>query len=220
MKRVVWIFVSVVVVLALAAVAAARDPRLEKLALRASDTRDATGAVVRLADLGAGWRKVAFPSRETPPPACVGYRPDFSRFTVTGRARSGFASPVTKDSLLSAVDMFASDADARGDFALTTAASARCIGADLQRQAAAGNPPGATFKLLSARRVNTPNLAERAATYHIVSQLTRGTQRVRAHIDAIIFQRGRSIGGVFFIGANRSVPHQQPIAARVASRLP
>jgi hypothetical protein len=212
---------AVMVMAALAVVAAAvgaRDPRLEALDLRPPDTRLAKQAVVQRSDLGAGWTRARPTASDEQAPDCPGYRPDFSKFTITGQAQSQFSAPGGLVSVLSRVEVYASRRDARGDFALSTLSPvARCLGVMMRGETA--TPEGFTNRLVSARRVSAPRLGERAAAYRVVSELSKAGTTVRLHTDVVIVLRGRSIGGIFFIGALKRVPRQEPIVARMAARL-
>jgi hypothetical protein len=212
---------AVVAVAALAVVAAAagsRDPRLETLDLRSADMRLAKQAVVQRSDLGLGWTRARPTPSDQQAPDCPGYRPDFSKFTIAGQAESQFSSQGGLVSVLARVEVYATRRDARGDFALSTVPPvARCLGVMLRRETA--TLEGFTHKLVSARRVSTPRLGERVAAYRVVSELSKDGAAVRLHTDVVIVLRGRSIGGIFFIGAMKAVPRQHVIVKRMAARL-
>lgn len=217
-RMLVWL-VAVAVLVVVATAGAARDPRLEKLALRPADMRLAQQAAVQRSDLGVGWTRTHSPASEQRPLGCPGYRPDFSKFTISGQADSVFTSRGGAASVVSHVEVYATKADARGDFALSTQPPvARCLGVML-RQDAASDAGGFTFKLLSSRRVVAPRLGERAAAYRIVSELSKGGTSLRIYVDVVVVLRGRSIGGVFFTGALKPLAGQQNVAARMAARL-
>jgi len=202
-----------------ATASAARDPRLEKLALQPSDVRLAKSGAVQLSDLGAGWKRLRpSPSREQAP-ACPGYRPDFSGFTITGQATSEFSSRAGAASIVSHVEVYATRADARGDFSLSTLPPvARCLGIMFRREAAKGLS-GFTLKVLGSRRVAAPRLGERSAAYRIVIELAKDGTSVKVYIDAAVVLRGRSIGAVFFTGGLEPVAGQRRTMARMAARL-
>jgi hypothetical protein len=219
------IVVCLVVAAALAVVAAAaavaRDPRLERLRLAPADTRLARGAVVVRSDLGTGWARAPIPKTTEQAPNCPGYRPNFSKFTVTGQASSQFVNRSTGRSVLARVEVYRTKAQARADFALSTRPPvARCLGILLQRESAkAGAASGVTATIASSRRVTAPRLGERSAAYRVVSVLASSGASIRVHVDARVVQRGRSIGTIYFTGAVKPVPGQQGIAARMARRL-
>jgi hypothetical protein len=196
----------------------ARDPRLEQLELRRADVRSAKGAALRLSDLRAGWTRLPASRSGERAPDCPGYRPDFSRFTITGRATSRFSSRDGAASVLSHIEVYATKADARGDFSLSTLPpAARCLGVMLRREAAT-TLSGLTLRVLSSRRVAGPRLGDRSASYRIVLELANDGARVNVYIDAVAILRGRSVAGVFFTGAE-PVTGQRRILTRLAARL-
>ena len=85
MRRVkrVALFAALACLVAAAVADAARSPRLEKLAPTAADTKIAKAAVLRLADLGAGWKQERTSTSGDAPPC----KWDLSRFTLTGMSR-------------------------------------------------------------------------------------------------------------------------------------
>jgi hypothetical protein len=218
-KRWLLAVLAVAALTVVAAAAGARDPRLETLDLHSGDMRLAKQAVVQRSDLGAGWTRARpTPSDQQAAPDCPSYRPDFSKFTIAGQAESQFSSQGGLVSVLSRVEVYASRRHAQGDFALSTLPPvARCLGVMLRRETP--TPEGFTHKLVSARRVGTPRLGERAAGYRLVSELSKHGTAVRLHTDVVIVLRGRSIGGIFFIGATKPVPRQHVIVTRMAARL-
>ena len=204
--------------LASAAVALpARNPRLEKLAIRSADQALAKRAVLRRSDLAAGWSRLPTNTGEGSPPNCPGYRPDFSAYTITGRAESAFQR--RGRSILSEVEVYESRADARGDYALSTAPpAARCLGLTLRRQLAAASV-GFTAEVASALRVPAPAVGERRAAYRIVVTLAAGGTRVSVYVDVLVFLRGRAIGALFFTSSPQPLGGRTSLAGRVDGRL-
>ena len=220
MKRAVLLSLAcALVATATATAGAARDPRLERLALQPRDVALAKRAVVQRADLPAGWRQLGATPSTQEAPDCPGYRPDFSRFTVTGQAETTFASADATRSIASRTEVYASRSQARGDFALSTGpAVPRCLGVLLKRELAQG-ADGIAVDVLTARRVAAPRLGERSAAYRIVVQVGSAARTIRMYVDVAVVLRGRSIGAVFFTGAFRPVPGRAAVLARVAARL-
>src|SRR6185437_16170383 len=147
----------------LAPAASARDPRLERLQLKPADTALAHRIALKAADLGSGWKaEVSQPEQIVP--SCPGYRPDFSRFTLTGRALTSFQSRATQSTVAANVEVFASKGDALGEWRQSvTAPAVRCF-AELIRQIVgiAGLTVG------SARVTPAPHLADASAEFEIV----------------------------------------------------
>jgi hypothetical protein len=204
---------------ATATAGAARDPRLERLALQPRDVAAAKHAVVQRSDLPAGWRQLGATPSTQAAPDCPGYRPDFSKFTITGQAETTFASADQTRSIASRTEVYASRSQARGDFALGTApAVARCLGVLFER-ALTQQAGGIAVDVLTARRVAAPRVGERSAAYRIVVGVGSGARTVDMYVDVAVVLRGRSIGAVFFTGAFRPVPGRATVLARVAARL-
>jgi hypothetical protein len=203
-----------------AAASAARDPRLEKLALRPPDVALAKRATVQRVDLPAGWRQVRPTAGAPEAPDCPGYRPDFSRFTITGQGETEFTSTDGTRSIASRTEVYATKADARGDLALATLPPvARCLGRIFREGAEAGAPEGVTITVVSSRRVAAPRVGERSAAYRIVSEVGAAGRTARVYVDVVIALRGRTIAAVFFTGGGRPVPGQARLMARLATRL-
>ena len=198
---------------------AARDPRLETLALKSADVRLAKLATVQLSDLSSGWKAVRAPASDEQAPDCPGYRPDFSRFTITGQADSAFESQRGAISIFSSTEVYETKEDANGDFALSTLPPvARCLGILVLRETPSGTN-GFTVKVLSSRRVAAPRYGDRSAAYRIVTELAQGGRAIKVYLDVAVILRGRSIGGIFFTGVQQPVSDQRRIVARVATRL-
>src|SRR5262245_16926813 len=100
-----------------AAAAGATDPRAEKVRLRPADVALAKRAVLRQSDVGPDWARV--PRQKLPGGqfACSTFKPDFSRFTITGQGWSSFqlAAGAQMDSTAA---VFRTKAQAVGDFRL------------------------------------------------------------------------------------------------------
>jgi hypothetical protein len=207
------------ILVVVATAGAARDPRLEQLELRPADSRLAKQATVQPSDLSPGWKRLRAVANSQQAPDCPGYRPDFSKFTITGQGDSEFSSKDGAASIVSHVEVYATKAHARGDFSLSTLPPvARCLGLMFRREAAK-DLSGFTLRVLNSRRVAAPRLGERSAAYRIVIELAQGGTRVKVYIDAVAVLRGRSIGGVFFTGGLEPVAGQWQIVTRMAARL-
>jgi hypothetical protein len=220
MRRALLLPAVLVVAAALASAAVARpdrNPRLEKLAIRAADQARARRAVLRRSDVGASWAPLPTNTGEGAPPTCPGYRPDFSAFTITGRRESAFQQ--RGRSILSEVEVYVSRADARGDYALSTAPpAARCLGLTLRRELATASV-GFTATVASARRVPAPSVGERRAAYRIVVTLEAGGTHVNVYVDVLVFLRGRAIGALFFTSSPQPLGGQTALARRMDGRL-
>src|SRR6266545_3052013 len=81
---------ALLLALTLVGAALARDPRAEQVRLKPADVALANRIALKTADLGAGWSKQAIPAGEDSGMKCPEVDPDFSKFTITGKARSAF----------------------------------------------------------------------------------------------------------------------------------
>jgi hypothetical protein len=203
------------IALALAATAAARDPRLEQVRLNAADNALAKRIVLKPGDVGAGWRKVRVPDSDEPL-RCPGFNPDLSRFTVTGKAKTAFTQP-TGASIASAVEVYESGADAVGDFKTAAKpALARCMKLMLEREFGAAGVP---VRVRSARVVRAPSVGDRRIAYRVIAGLSAGGATLNLYFDVVVLQKGRSIAALFFTSPGSRLPRQSSLAAAVASRM-
>jgi hypothetical protein len=196
---------------------AGTDPRAEQERLTPADMALARKATLQPGDLAAGWRRISPGSGESKVPSCPGYAPDFSKFTITGKSQSAFAHP-SRGSILSNVEVYRSNAQAAGDFQLGTRPPvARCLKVLLDEVFSAGQ--GFTARVVSSKQLTAPRIGERAAAYRLVAEVTASGTQLELYIDVLVFQRGRSIGGLFFTGAFEPVKGQAALARAVAARL-
>jgi hypothetical protein len=213
MGRLVPLAAVVVSGLALAAAAAA-GPRDEKLRLTKADTARARHALIRGSDLGAGWTAVHVPLSNGP--RCRGYNPDFSRFTITGRAGSGFMRGAG-NAIASGVELYPSFAQASGDWAEGTRSGfLSCFASKLARQFANS---GLAVSVASKRTSRSPHIGVRSMSWHIVFRLGIQGRSVPYYVDFYGFQVGRALGSVSFQSLSKQIPRQTPLVRLVASRL-
>jgi hypothetical protein len=212
MKRLVPSVLVLAVALSGAAAAFARDPRDEQERLRPADMRLAKRATLTRADLGRGWKRQPTSSGESDA-RCPG-EPDFSAFTITGKAESSFAHP-RGGYVGSMVEVYATKAQAIGDFRLGTGrAFTKCLAHLFDGEFGAGKT-----KTLSLRRLSGPRIGERSVTYLLAGTLTVRRTTVRVYWDIRVFQRGRSIGATMFFGLRQRIGDQAVLARRMASRM-
>jgi hypothetical protein len=196
---------------------AGTDPRAEQERLTPADMALARKATLRPGDLAAGWRRISPGSDENKVPRCPGYAPDFSKFTITGKSLAAFQGP-TGATILSNVEVYRSRADAVGDFRVgAKPALARCIGLLLNE--GAPESQGFTVDVVSSRQVAAPRVGERAAAYRLVAEVSAAAATVKLYVDVLLFQQGRSIGGLVFTGAFEPVRGQAALARSVDARL-
>jgi hypothetical protein len=201
------------------AATAATDPRSEKLRLTKVDMALAEREVLRGSDLGPGWRQLSVPYRDAP--SCPNFKPNFSAYTITGRAITGFeyGSPAYAQ-VISEVEVFRTRAQAVGDFRLATAPqTARCLAYLFANGFGKTAPASVRLRMLSSRAVAAPRLGERSAAYRLMARVTGTGGSLTITVDFLAFQRGRSIAALGFTGVDSRVPSQTYYARLVADRL-
>ncbi len=200
----------------LAAVAVAKDPRREQERLRPADMALAGRVAVRGTDLPAGWLQTAVPP-DNGTMRCPGFNPDFSRFTITGRSRSAFGAS-GGSSVLSLVEVYASRAQAVGDFRLgAQPALARCLRSSFEEAVPAGTD--VKLRVRSSRVQPLGGVGENGAVFRLVASVSSGNVSVPLYLDALVFQRGRTITALMFTSAMDRVPGQLVLARAVARRM-
>jgi hypothetical protein len=178
---------TVAAALALAASAAARNPRLEQLALEQADMVTAKSALLRAGDLGSGWAAQPSKPADNAPPDCPGQ--DYSSFTITGQAQAQFTR--SGASVLSRVEVYRNKRQARADFAVDERpGTAACEGAAIRREVAK-EAAGLKVSLLSARQLPGPKVGERSLAFRIVLGLRGSGKDLKVYVDLIGFVRDR-----------------------------
>jgi hypothetical protein len=214
LRRLALISGLLVAGLLIAAVAQAGKPRLEQKRLRPADVALAKRTTVRAADLGRGWVRRPPGPESNELPTCPGVDMDFSKFTITGTARSSFE---LQGALIdSQVEVYESRADAVGDFRkATTRPVLRCLGRWL-REELAKEMPGT--RLVTARLVSRPRLGERAIHYRVVTSVPADAGRLTVYLDLLAFQRGRTAVTIGFSAARTPLRGQLELGRAVAAR--
>jgi hypothetical protein len=206
----------IALVIASAAVAATRDPRAEQLRLNARDGALARSVALTRRDLGSGWTPAPVPKEEGP--ACRSFAPDLSRFTITGKAHTMFAD-ARGSSVQSVVEVYASKAQAAGDFlAGAKPAQTGCLREALVH-ARSEVPAGVTLRFVSARMLPAPRVGERAASYRLVGRLESRGISFPLYMDLLLLQRGRTLAALFSTGLQRPVASQIALAQKLAARM-
>jgi hypothetical protein len=205
----------VLLALAFAVAASARNPRAEKLRLNARDNRAARASLITLDDLSPTWQSAPSSGDDTVP-SCPGYRPDFSKYTITGKAESDFREP-SGAVIASSAEIYASHAQATGDYRLGAKPQvASCLAATLEKQPT--GDPTVHVKTVSAKEVASPGIGERSARYKIVLRYTGPGGSVRAYIDAVVFQKGRTLGLLLAMGVKQPITDGVMLARRMYAR--
>ena len=202
-KRVALLAVLACLVAAVAA-DAARHPHLEKLAPTAADTKIAKAAMLRLADLGAGWKQEHTSASEGAPPCNW----DLSRFTITGTSGATFSRDV--GAVYAELDVFPTGAQALADYAVQAdAKSLGCEGEYLRPSF------GASTKLVSSRALAAPGIGDRSAARRWVFKA--GTATIT--VDYVTFVRGRVNGGLFALVRGGPLPGADALVRTMDQRL-
>jgi hypothetical protein len=214
LRRLAVIGSLVVSSLLVVAIAQGGKPRLEQKRLRPADMALAKRTALRASDLSRGWIRQT-PDRPTDElPTCPGVDMDFSRFTITGTARSKFE--LRGATIDSQVEVFKSRSDAAGDFRKATSPPVlRCLGRWLRDEIAKGAPG---VRVLSSRPLSRPRLGRQAVVYRIVMDFPSDAGRVRVFVDLVAFQRGRTAVTLGFSSANASLGGQLAVARKIVAR--
>lgn len=215
-RRAAVLFFALVLTGAFATVATAKDPRREQERLTPADMALASRVSVRATDLASGWTQTAVPP-ESGSMSCPGFDPDFSRFTITGKSRTGFSSTGGR-SVVSLVEVYASRAQAVGDFRLgAQPALARCLRSSFEDAVPAGT--NVALRVRSSRMQPLGGVGENGAAFRLVASVSSGNASLPLYLDALVFQRGRTITALLFTSAMERVPGQLALARAVARRM-
>jgi hypothetical protein len=169
---------------------------------------------LRAADVGRGWTQTTPQKPTSELPSCPGVDMDFSRFTITGTARSAFR--LRGATVESQVEVFKSRADAAGDFRKGTSAPVlRCLGRWLRDEAEKGVPG---VRIASARLLSRPRLGDRGVRYRVVMDFPTQAGKVRLFVDLLGFRRGRTAVTLSFGSAERPLGGQLALARKLLAR--
>jgi hypothetical protein len=213
MRRTAAIALLLMCALLVSASAHAGRFRPEQKRLNPADVALAKRTTVRVSDLAAGWARRATPESPDAPLNCPGVDVDFSRFTITGTAKSKFER--SGASVESFVEVYKSRADAAGDFWKASrpgvlACIARLLDTEARRDGRS--------RVLVARSLARPRVGEQALAYRIVLSVATDRGAVRVYVDFVGFQRGRTAVLLAFTGAQAPIPGQVLLARVVAAR--
>ena len=205
-----------VVLLSVPVAAAGTNPRDEQERLNTADTARAQRATLQAGDLGPGWVRAPVSSEDDETMRCPGWNPDFSSFTITGKAVSAFAN-AGGASVVSGVEVYANRSHALGDFRTGARPQlAACLRSSLGQQF---RRSGVDAKVLSSRVVAAPRVGEHSAAYRAVVRVRANGMAIRVTMDFLVLHRGRTLASLLFSGAYRPFPAQRELARLVASRM-
>ena len=213
MRRAAVIPYLLVFALSVSALAQAGEFRPELERLRPADVALAKRTTVRAADLASGWMRQAPAPSSDQKLDCPGVDLDFSRFTITGTAKSKFGR--TGASIESYVEVYKSRVDAAGDFRKgSRPAVLACIARMLDKEARrTGNG-----RVVSARSLADPRVGERAMAYRVVVSVATDRGAVQVYVDFLGFQRGRTAVLLAFTAGGTPITGRVPLARAVAAR--
>ena len=203
-------------VVASATASVARDPRAEKLRLRAADMALAERVDLQDHDLASVWETAAPVPYGNGSTGCAGFRPDFSRFTITGRSHAAYSQGAARR-IDSGVEVYPSAAQARGDYRVGNAKPsvvARCFGAQLVKGL---RTAGATYSGLKTRYAAL-RAGDRGIQYAASVRITSGGQSVPLWFDVLGFQKGRVQAALMFTSVGSHQRGQVALARALAAR--
>jgi hypothetical protein len=212
-RRLVAFGLLIVLALSVAGAALARDPHDEQVRLRAADVALAKRIVLSQKDVGYAWKRESIVGDHANP-KCPGFDPDFSAFTITGKAKTVYKQP-SGATVASSVEVFRSRSDAVGDFrAGARPELALCIRTLLERELSGSGLP---MRVVSSAVVAAPRVGERRIAYRTIARIDAA--HVNVYLDWVIVQRGRSIFALTFMTPHKPPAARDQLAAKVASRL-
>lgn len=213
--RSVQAVVAVLVALAVAASAAARNPHDPQEKLNAADNATARSIVIRKADLVGTW-KASKPAPDSDKP-CKTFDPDLSDLTITGKADSQDFSRADGVLISSHADVFETAEQLRTGFdRFNKPKIIPCVDAAFREGA-----KGATVKTLVGRRAPVPRYGDRTARFQFVWTITQKGQTVKAFADVYQIAKSRNSVMVFVFStpAQVTAAAQRDLVKRVAARL-
>jgi hypothetical protein len=202
------------VVLASTAVAAPGD--VERRAINGRDQARARRVVLTIYDLPYGF--IEGPARPTSTEGsftCPGFAPDLSRFTITGEAKSRQFARSDGTAIFSAVEIFRSVADQRGDWALTARREALlCLRRAITQGLAGVGAVTATVR-------PAPRVGDRAVWFRATMTVARSGVKVRVWLDMFGVARGRADATLAVVSVRKapSASFERSLLAKLASRL-
>ena len=212
MRRTTAIVLLLVCALLVSASAQAGRFRPEQERLRPVDVALAKRTTVRTSDLASGWVRQASTQSPDEKLDCPGVDLDFSRFTITGKARSKFER--SGGSIESFVEVYKSRADAAGDFRKGSRPGVlACVARFLDKEARRNGS-----RVVVARSLADPRVGERAMAYRVVLSVATDRGAVPVYVDFLGFQRGRTSALLAFTGGYAPITHQGAVARAAAAR--
>ena len=200
-----------------AAAVAARNPHAEKLRLTPEGKRLAKRALLTSSDLGPDWTRLpSVPDNSSL--TCPSFDPDFSAYTINGKATSSFVQSGLAQ-ISSSSEVYASRLQAAADFSKGARPElAPCLRYAVAREFRTSGA-GIRASVLSSRVQRAPKLGERSAAYRVVTRVRQSGVSFKLYTDFVVIQRGRTIVALGFTGVDSPIPSQMLYDRMVAARM-
>jgi hypothetical protein len=186
----------------------------------AAGNAQAKAVVLKLSDLGAGWKTTPGGAGGASELTCPGFNPNQSDLTTIGMAGKAFESGDGITTVLSRVAVFKSAAEAQASWnrivrpGMLTCMASRFV------ESIAGKDT--VVKITSKGRLRVPVAGRRHAAYRIVADVTVSGQTVRAYLDLILQGGGPADSAMLVTSVLQAPPRalESKLAGALARRLP
>jgi hypothetical protein len=178
-----------------------------------ADQAKARKASLRLSDFAAGWTAKPDSSNSTANPKCKTYDPDQSDLIETGKYNSPDFSHSNGSFVSTTTGVFKTVAMAKTGYArVATPQLPKCFGELLGKQA--------KTTVYAAGPLTFPKVGERSNAYRLSVGIVAQGVTVKATIDFVLFNKGRTDVAIIFFGVGGPLPSrlEQQASALVASR--
>jgi hypothetical protein len=198
--------------LAAAAVAAvpalAENPFSEQLHPTRLDTQLAKQVALKHSDLVGAFHPARVPFSST---GCRAFHPDVSSFVVTGRRSTAFQIRKRSITVLSSVNVFATELDARGDFGrITTGQGSACLSTLLSAQG---------MHVVSTTLSRGAGVGDASVHYNVVANARTKDGALPFYADMLVMRKGRVAVTLVTIAPLRPATGQSVILSAMASRV-
>jgi hypothetical protein len=180
----------------------------------------AKAVVLRLADLGAGWKTTPGGAGGASDLTCRTFSPNQSDLTTIGAAGQAFESGDGITNVLSRVVVFKSATEAQASWnRIVRPGMVNCIASRFVDSLAGKDT---TVKIASKGPLRLAAPGRRHAAYRVAADVTVGGQSVKAYFD-VIFQGGGAAASATLISSVLKPPAralESKLAAAIGRRLP
>jgi hypothetical protein len=178
-----------------------------------ADQAKAKKASLRSSDFATGWTSTPDKSSNGANPKCKTYDPDQSDLIETGKYNSPDFTYKNGSFVSATTGVFKTAAMAKTGYRrVATPKLPKCFGELLGKQA--------TTTVFSAAALPFPAVGDRSNAYRLVVSIKTKTAPVKATIDFVLFNKGRTDVAIIFFGIGGPLASQleQQASALVASR--